>query len=150
MPSKIPSLALLATAFSALAAASPLRFPDAQTTNNPRQAVRRALMKRGNTSVACGLWATANWSDVGDGLGEDSTDDITVGPQSCARIGCYDTSGVYICNDQDVEITIPMEEAVAQKDFLNDLCHKSGQGEGYYAVSGQVFSDNYGGYNLSM
>lgn len=107
-------------------------------------------MKRDNTSVGCGLWATANWSDVGKGLGEDTSDDLTIAAQSCGRIGCYDTSGVYICNDQDVDIAIPMSEAVEQKDFLKDICLEHGQGEGYYAVSGQVFSDNYGGYNLSM
>lgn len=101
-------------------------------------------MKRDNVGVACGLWSTGKAYDIGSGLGEDA-DEVTVAANSCGRIGCYDTSGVYVCNDQDVEITIPMDEAIAQVDYLNLLCRG-----GENTVSGQVFSDSYGGYNLNI
>lgn len=138
MSFKAQSLALLATTIcSVLVTASPIRKPtDNPMSTNPANVLRRAIQKRDNTGVACGLWATSNWADTGKNLGEDA-DEVTISAGECGRIGCYDTSGVYICNDQDVEITIPMEEAIDQVDFLKDLCHESGQGEGYYYVSGK-------------
>ena len=142
MHRKAQSAAILATLSAVLVTASPIKR---DFSRNPADILRRHLVKRNNVGVACGLWATSNWADTGKGLGEDA-DEVTIGPNSCGRIGCYDTSGVYVCNDQGVEITIPMQEAIDQVDYLKEIC-MDGSGEGYYYVSGQVFSDSYGGYN---
>lgn len=137
------TIALLATLSPALVAASPVSTAnDEHTSSNPANVFQRTITKRNNVSVACGLWATVNFGDAGDGLGEDA-DEVPVGPRSCNRIGCYDTSGVYVCNDQDVEIVIPMSEAIDQVNYLKDTC---GAADGDFG-SGQVFSDSYGGYN---
>ncbi|KAK3680950.1 hypothetical protein LTR37_021006 [Vermiconidia calcicola] len=146
MPFNVQSLAILAAAFS-LVESSPLTLPKASI--DPKFAARQSLAKREVTGIACGLYSTGNEADIGEGLGEDA-DTITVAPRSCNRIGCYDTSGVSICNDQDADLSFPMQEAIDNMNFLKGVCHGPASGEGYYYISGQMFITDHGGYNLNI
>lgn len=85
--------------------------------------------------------------DLGRNLGEDGGSDMADVPaNSCSRVGCFGTSGVYVCNDQDVAISIPMDEIVENEPYMGLACHR---GNGGQPVSGQMFVSDHGGYNIN-
>ena len=66
-------------------------------------------------------------------------------------MGCQNTSGAYVCNDQDTDISVPLAEVIQALQLIDGTCHQSDQGtaslDDNNALSGQAFVDNYGGYN---
>jgi hypothetical protein len=123
--------------------------PLARTSpNSPRSGAR--LTKRiAVTGLSCGVWSTADISDTienNDNF-KSKGGTVVVSANSCARIGCYNTSGAYVCNDQGVEITIDMSEITEVMDGLISTCYTGGD---TYGISGQMFMDTNGGYNLDI
>lgn len=53
---------------------------------------------------------------------------------------------MYLCNDQDVDVTIDLSTAVTFGNALELVCTQGGDNED--AWSGQMFFDDLGGYNL--
>lgn len=125
--------------FSTLALLHPSASTPVQLPTLPH-----SLARRDNTAVSCGTWATANAGDAGRGLGSNGDDAVFVAAGACGRVGCYDTSGVYVCNDQSDDLAFGMDEVVAQVAWLKEVCGEHG------AVSGQVFSEEHGGYNVNV
>lgn len=80
------------------------------TSVNPR-----AVHKRDVTGLACGLWATADNVDTAQNsanLNQKGGLAVPVAANGCNRVACYDTSGMYVCNDQDADITVPMNASI--------------------------------------
>ncbi|KAK5167974.1 uncharacterized protein LTR77_006541 [Saxophila tyrrhenica] len=100
--------ALWATTLFALISASPTQV---------RHSSPNGMSKRGLgtlRSINCGLWATAITADAEQAIQDAAANVGTiagvltsnvgtsfVGPQSCSRLACVGTSGVYVCNHGD-------------------------------------------------
>lgn len=53
---------------------------------------------------------------------------------------------MYICNDQDVELNIPMTDAISLARVITSYCGWSqSKGWSFDSISGQVYTDNDGG-----
>ena len=66
-----------------------------------------------------------------------------LGLMSMAKLNAH--SGVYVCNDNDSDITITNADGAAFAYFLGGIC-AGDTGEGHNPVNGQVFTDDQGGY----
>lgn len=122
------------------------------------------------TGQTCGVYASADSGNLGDVHDDvDGWDGCaSVSPGTCHRIGCKNTSGLFVCNgmwkqktsctfsrvealsnghvsppDQDVEICVPYADAVNIGMVGWWTCVRSGG-----PLSYQVFSTNEGGYNV--
>ena len=110
---------------------------------NGRSLNPRHLGKRAITGVSCGGFSTASPGDTSTNMANLNSGEATVSANSCNRIGCYNTSGVYICNDQAVDITIAITDATTITNYIYETCISNGEG-----LSGQMFTDANGGYNV--
>ncbi|KAK5166906.1 uncharacterized protein LTR77_007635 [Saxophila tyrrhenica] len=149
MHSKMPSAVLFSTLFGVLVGCSPVTL-DAVRMDAPVSLNDRSLRKRTSvTGLTCGNWATADIAYTNkniENLGQ-KDDPVSIPANSCGRVGCYNSSGVYICNDQDVDIEIQMGEVVEVLTQLSETCYV---GHSPYGISGQIFMDSLGGYNLNI
>ncbi|KAK3710743.1 hypothetical protein LTR37_010162 [Vermiconidia calcicola] len=147
MPRRLQSLALGVAAFSALAAASAVP----RTSPNANALAARRLQKRYNehslTSISCGLYSSADTVDTShniDNLNNGNEKPIAAG--TCNRIGCFNTSGVYVCNDNAEDITVTNADGSAFAGLIAGVCYNGG--EGHHPLSGQAFTSDQGGYNV--
>ncbi|KAK3709709.1 hypothetical protein LTR37_010736 [Vermiconidia calcicola] len=140
MRSTLNTFAVGAAALATLADSKPLA---------PYRLEGMKLHRRAVTEVICGLYPSADIANNGENLRnlEDKGGDVTVSANSCNRIGCFNTSGVYVCNDNDEDITIPMSEATEQMLYLMSICI-GGNSIGKDAVSGRVKVD--AGWNMNV
>ena len=68
------------------------------------------------------------------------------GPRRMPVVLISAPSAMYICNDQDVELNIPMTDAVSLAYVVHSYCGWSeSRGYSFDAVSGQGYTDNNGG-----
>ena len=69
----------------------------------------------------CGLWASTDNIDPSTNIDNlwAKYDKVTLPARSCGRVGCYNTSGVYICTDQDKDIFVPVYEAAQAADKIS-------------------------------
>jgi len=142
MHSPKKSLALSAAALSTVALGSPVTF-----ALTPRGLVRRDL-----TEVTCGLYASADAPDTGSknlvDIAQRFGQNLNVAAHTCHRIACVNTSGVYVCNDQDVDIDMPYQDTFAALDYLFKAC---GGGPGSPdGISGRVKDSQHGGFNVNI
>ncbi|KAK5169796.1 uncharacterized protein LTR77_005774 [Saxophila tyrrhenica] len=146
MLSKTLPLALYAAAASTLVTASPVSI-------NARSLQKRTAV----TELKCGLWATAdeadteqNWENFVISVEGESAGPVAVPANSCSRIGCSNTSGVYVCNDQDSDIELDMGDITPVMKGLMDTCGYHDDKTYEVPISGQIFVDANGGYNLNI
>ncbi|KAK5163345.1 uncharacterized protein LTR77_010718 [Saxophila tyrrhenica] len=140
----------LITAFLALAAAIAVP-PSSHSSPDPRALAKRILQKRYNThtltSISCGGYSTADTVDTGKNINNlNNGDEKTVAAGTCNRIGCYNTSGVYVCNDNDFDITFTGADGSAFAGLILGVCYDGG--EGHHPVSGQAFTSDNDGFNV--
>ncbi|KAK5170894.1 uncharacterized protein LTR77_004038 [Saxophila tyrrhenica] len=149
MFTKAHTVAMAAAAFSNIVAASPI-------TLNATMMMDGLLMKRDLSEVICGFypsadgWETENKNEPNlRGKGDQN---VHVAAGSCSRVGCYNTSGVYVCNDQDSDLDVPMNEVVDLLDYLGQIClHKKTDDGGQDGNgSGRVTTTDRGGYNVNI
>ena len=88
----------------------------------------------------------------------------TIAAGSCNRFGCYETtyvfpvtilppryllmtghSGVYVCNDNDSELSVLDSDAAGFADLVSTACSIAGD-DGAHGISGQAFAANGGGF----
>lgn len=53
----------------------------------------------------------------------------------------------YVCNDQDVDLDVPMNEVVTHIRYIHDICLAANQGDGEAKGSGRVVTTDRNGYN---
>jgi hypothetical protein len=46
--------------------------------------------------------------------------------KSCRRLACHNTSGVYICNDDDKDLSIPCHELAQLSNYISNQCCEGG------------------------
>ncbi|KAF3766579.1 hypothetical protein M406DRAFT_330384 [Cryphonectria parasitica EP155] len=96
----------------------------------------------------CGNFANADGSmstQLVDKLGEGDLKDrqYTVAAHGCNRVQCWDTSGVYVCNDNDSELTVSGEQVSDVGELILSGCcmfSASGKDIGQEIMSGQQFT----------
>ena len=96
-------------------------------------------------NILCGKYGTAqsqNSYDMIDDLNNDSAEDIPAG--GCRRFGCYNTSGIYVCNGNGNVITVTHADVAAYARLILDIC--GGDASTAVPVSGQAFTKDKGGY----
>ncbi|KAK3680627.1 hypothetical protein LTR37_021133 [Vermiconidia calcicola] len=132
-------------AITALVHASPIAKEDVQSMNAANLVVRNLLVKRSVTGVSCGQFATADEYDARDSAYElqFKAGNAEFPSKGCSRVGCYDTSGFYVCNDQDVAISVPLLEVGTALSYVAKTCTGDIKG-----ISGQAFVDTFGGFNV--
>ncbi|KAK5166039.1 uncharacterized protein LTR77_008300 [Saxophila tyrrhenica] len=137
------NLALWATTLVAFVNANPTPTKTRRSSFNN---LSKRRMKDSLTGVTCGLWATGTWDDSWDAIDMATTDEATgeykttiVAPaQSCSRLGCINNSGIYVCNDQDVDVDVDPFELEDSAQSLISNC-QTYWGYDIDAVSGQAF-----------
>ncbi|KAK1830842.1 hypothetical protein QBC39DRAFT_409324 [Podospora conica] len=131
---------LLSTLTTSLAATlNPVHAVSPGELITPRQDVNVSIDKLG-----CGRFSTANHQDI-DILLRDlhkstKTDDCTTPAKTCRRHACINTSAIYVCNDNDEDLTLACAADVADyADWIFDYCcHNTNF---YKGQSGQIFND---------
>lgn len=144
MPSHRQSLAVAAAAILAFVEASPVAIQ--QRSPNPQY-----LAKRSFTGVACGLFSTGAGKDIAENLRiiqgqSDGTADVP--GHMCSRMACTNTSGAYLCNDNDDDISVPLSEVAEYLATADTYCRPSSGVPDDDVMSGQVFTD--GNYNVEI
>ena len=83
----------------------------------------RAMAKRAITGIDCGLYSTADHLDTHTNMKNLGKKDgsATITANSCNRVGCYNTSGVYVCNDTSEDMDIPFDEIARQIQWIRDV-----------------------------
>ncbi|KAK5168450.1 uncharacterized protein LTR77_007020 [Saxophila tyrrhenica] len=141
----IRSVALIAAVGSAVVESSPLRTGKLGSSN-AFLAAKRALEKRDIT--LCNGWAPADQIDIAAVWAPwtNSGDTATVAAGACSRVGCSEASGIYVCNDQSVDIEVDLGDVGSLASDIKNTCYDgpSGMHEGF---SGQLFTD---GYNVNV
>jgi hypothetical protein len=116
-------------------------------------------------SISCGGFSSADTVDTSKNVGNLNTgSEASVAAHSCIRVGCYNTSGVYLCNDgyrrkrsklietfadfdSDSDLTILTSDVSAFAGLISAVCDGD-EGEGHHPVNGQAFTSDQGGYNV--
>ena len=144
-PSIKRSLALGLGTYGSLVHSSPVSMQQMRNANPANIATRNLFEKRSVTNIACGLFSSADVDDTSENIAnlKNKGGNAAVPANSCSRVGCYNTSGAYVCNDQDSDISVPLSEVSNVLNFITSTCIGSNEAE-----SGQAFVDTYGGYNV--
>ncbi|KAK3715564.1 hypothetical protein LTR37_007052 [Vermiconidia calcicola] len=149
MHSNVQTLAVGAAVLSALVDCSPIH-----NTIAPFSLQGRNLVKRGVTEVICGIYPSVDvYDDLGTGgrLADKGDQNVLVAANSCNRVGYWDTSGVYVCNDQSVDLNVPMSKVVELHNYMQKICLASPDGsDSQENGSGRVTTDEYGGFNVNI
>ncbi|KAK1750507.1 hypothetical protein QBC47DRAFT_118296 [Echria macrotheca] len=135
------NLSLLVAAF--LAAVAPvLSSPTVNEVDNRisvRSTADLGLPDPQPGKINCGIYNTAdrpNAIQINFDLAE-NVNTCTTPPKTCRRHACWNTSGVFICNDSDLNVTLECGTVARFAGIIIDDCCR-GKGAG---LSGQVFSD---------
>ncbi|KAI3390634.1 hypothetical protein diail_9013, partial [Diaporthe ilicicola] len=103
---------------------------------------RRSGYGHGEGRVICGLYANADYVMIADlshsleNKDKDRTWDI--GPKACNRVTCWDTSAIYICNDNEHQITVTGPEISKATRWIRYHC--CGEYSNKEIINGQQFT----------
>ncbi|KAK0726904.1 hypothetical protein B0T26DRAFT_747297 [Lasiosphaeria miniovina] len=106
----------------------------------------KPLSLRTNTTdnsagLFCGIFNTANTQDTDDNISwlKNNVGTCFTPAQTCRRHSCINTSGVYVCNDNNHDITLSCANDVVPRldDVIVHCCNGAKSG-----ISGQKFSDD--------
>lgn len=104
------------------------------------------LKKRDILDTVCGSFPSVANNDASDikytVRGRNGDEEIPA--KSCLRLKCKGKSGLFVCNDQDVDIEVPSDDVIEITKYGTLTCRKT-KGANY---SYQVFTSNQGGYNV--
>ncbi|KAK7731817.1 hypothetical protein SLS53_008638 [Cytospora paraplurivora] len=132
----------------------------APTSGDPSHASSTTpdLEARGDTINGmhyCGIFANADSSDAAalvSSLGGDKKkDEYSIASHGCKRVACHNTSGVYVCNDNNHKITVSGASVANAAAYINKHCcyAPSASGRGGYPIrSGQQFTQ--WGWNVAV
>ncbi|KAB5551059.1 hypothetical protein GE09DRAFT_1222872 [Coniochaeta sp. 2T2.1] len=99
-------------------------------------------------AIVCGNFATAdkrNFMQLQYDLRKHGGNS-TIGGKQCYRVSCWNTSGIYVCNDNEGEVEIPNETIANFASHAGGCCKSSfTRSKG---LSGQAFSNE--GWNVGV
>ncbi|KAK5173271.1 uncharacterized protein LTR77_001952 [Saxophila tyrrhenica] len=117
MPS-VRNMALWATTLFAFVNASPTQV----RRSSPNGISKRGL--GGVIDITCGLWATAIRADADEAIHQVTANGgaINAIKQTCSRLACVGTSGLYVCNDQEEDVLVQLEDLFSPSSQLVQSC----------------------------
>ncbi|KAK0629526.1 hypothetical protein B0T17DRAFT_615290 [Bombardia bombarda] len=113
---------------------------------NPAFAARDALANPPKGALNCGIFSTASKRDVMDITFQlrESKDKCVTPANKCFRHKCKNTSGIYVCNDNDHDVTLDCSLVGAWSGDAGGCCPKDWTKS--KGVSGQLLSTD--GWNV--
>ncbi|ROV97401.1 hypothetical protein VMCG_06924 [Cytospora schulzeri] len=132
--------------------------PTSATEESSNNSTVPNLEARSNEIVGehyCGVFANAdsnNAKSLVQSLGSDKTNNkYSIGAHGCYRVACHNTSGVYVCNDNDFELIVNGKDVANAADYITRHCCYAADvaGRGSYSIrSGQQFTQ--WGWNVAV
>ncbi|KAJ0125051.1 hypothetical protein J7T55_006395 [Diaporthe amygdali] len=124
-------------------------------TSDTRLVSRNPQVSKDGT-LTCGTFGSASKQTVPNLLndllpGGKIADKVwTIGPNSCHRVHCYDTSGIYVCNDNSKEMRVAGHMVAKGVKCITDNCctvstvnnnfSKGQSGQKFYRGAGASFN----------
>ncbi|KAK0735238.1 hypothetical protein B0T26DRAFT_671406 [Lasiosphaeria miniovina] len=108
----------------------------------PQSAEVRAVPGRGQT-LYCGVFTTADKTSVETIVGLPSmwNETVWVEPHGCYRAACSGSSGLYICNDDEIGYNIRVASILQDAQKILDMCCAGSRDVGpQYPIAGQQFT----------
>ncbi|KAJ4387851.1 hypothetical protein N0V93_008454 [Gnomoniopsis smithogilvyi] len=165
MKMKASSIQLALLVASVAASPTPDASPDAATdaipglqfevrdleTRDASGLHERSQLSKRNGWLYCGMMANGSGNNLRSLYDDFGGETYTAPAHGCIRAKCWNTSGVYVCNDKATALTVSGTEI--KKHLINILekcCMWNTDGTqnyGYY-TNGQQFTDALGGFNV--
>ncbi|KAL1883344.1 hypothetical protein Daus18300_000402 [Diaporthe australafricana] len=95
-------------------------------STNEESTIERRAYGHGTGRVICGRFANADGPMAKDLIrsleNKDKDKTWDVGPGACNRVTCWDTSAIYVCNDNKFKITVRGEEVAQSLGYIRKNC----------------------------
>ncbi|KUI60982.1 hypothetical protein VP1G_08174 [Cytospora mali] len=119
---------------------------------------RTDLETRSNSVVGeyyCGVFANADAGNAKDLIsqlsGNMKDDKFAIAAHGCYRVACHNTSGVYVCNDNNSELTVSGSDVANAATYIDKHCCYASEvtSQNRYSIkSGQQFTQ--WGWNVAL